>query len=98
MTHIQQFMRQLPPSCAGIAIKPGRKVELTHIRDGADILVILLTTMPGDCCKMWRIPSGEYWQLNPKHGTRDRYIRENRTPTLSGAKNQRATQSILQLL
>jgi hypothetical protein len=81
-----------------MAIKPGHKVELAHVRDGADILVVLLTTMPGDCCKLWRIPAAEYWQLNPKHGTRDRYIRENRPPTLAGAKNQRATQSILQLL
>ena len=88
MNNVEDFKKQLPECCWFIEIQPRHKVELEHARtDDGHIWVVLLTTMPGDCCKAWKLTKGEYWQIQPKHGTRDRYIRENMTPTLTGTMN-----------
>ena len=34
----------------------------------------------------------EYWSIQPKHGTRDRYIRENMQPTISTTANPQKPQ------
>ena len=83
-----ELLRQLPAECQALSIEPRHKVALEHffLNDGT-VWVVLLTKMPGDCPKAWRMSRREYWELNPKHGTRDRYIRENIPPTLTGAKN-----------
>jgi len=85
---MKQFLSQLPTECQSLTIEPRHKVALDHFLmvDGT-VWVVLLTTMPGDCCKAWKLTVGQYWQIQPKHGTRDRYIRENFTPTLTGTMN-----------
>ena len=60
---------------------------LQHVAVGADMWVVLLTTMPGDSPKAWRLSRGEYWQIQPKHEYRDRWIRENLPPTLEADRN-----------
>ncbi len=85
---MNDFLAQLPIECRSLTIQPRHKVALAHfvLNDGS-VWVVLLTTMPGDCHKAWHLTQKEYWSLQPKHGTRDRYIRENRTPTFSATKN-----------
>lgn len=51
------------------------------------VWVVLLTTMPGKRCQAWHLKKGDYWSLQPKHGTRDRHIRENFPPTIEGEQN-----------
>jgi hypothetical protein len=84
---MKEFLSQLPEECQDIKIEPRHKVALHHRTVGNDIWVVLLTTMPGDNNKAWKLRKGEYWQLGPKHGTRDRWIRENLPPLVEGRKN-----------
>ena len=82
------LLSQLPQECRTLTIEPRHKVALDHflMTDGT-VWVVLLTTMPGDSPKAWHMTKREYWSLQPKHGTRDRYIRENFTPTIVGTAN-----------
>lgn len=80
---MNNFIKLLPTECAGLAILPGHRMLLTHQKVGTDMWVVLLTRMPGDHCKAWKISLKDYWALEPKHGTRDRYVRENLEPTIS---------------
>lgn len=89
---MKNFIAQLPEACQDIAIKPRHKVALEHRKVGNEMWVVLLTLMPGDCCKAWRAPIGEYWKLEPKHGSRDRFIRANWLPCLKGACNPKQLQ------
>jgi len=85
---MKDFIQQLPTECQSLTIKPKHKVALDHfLLDDGSVWVVLLTKMPGDCPKAWKMTKREYWNLQPKHGTRDRYIRENFTPTISGRMN-----------
>ncbi len=88
---ISLFKQKLPQQCQDIDILPRHKVSLEHRAVGEDMWVVLLTTMPGDSCKAWKLNKKEYWQIEPKHGTRDRYIRENYPPTIEGPKNPQQT-------
>lgn len=81
------FLKQLPEACQALTIAPKHRVALTHFTVGDSVWVVLLTRMPGDSNKAWRLTRGEYWQLMPKHGTRDRFIRENMVPTIEGDAN-----------
>lgn len=84
------FIKQLPTECQNLTIEPRHKVALDHfLLDDGSVWVVLLTKMPGDCPKAWKMTKREYWNLQPKHGTRDRFIRENFTPTISGKTNPR---------
>lgn len=78
---------KLPAFCQDIQIKPNHKVELTHRISGNEVWVILLTIMPGKNSLAWRMNKTEYFRIMPKHGTRDRWIRENVTPTIVGDVN-----------
>lgn len=84
---MKEFLSQLPPECQSIRIAPRHKIALEHFKVGGEIWVVLLTTMPGDSNKAWKFSQGAYWQMNPKHGTRDRYIRENFPPLYEGTRN-----------
>lgn len=83
-----ELLRQLPAECQSLVIEPRHKVALDHflMEDGM-VWVVLLTDMPGDSPKAWHLTKREYWGLQPKHGTRDRYIRENFKPALVGRQN-----------
>lgn len=80
-------MLNLPDECKDIVIKPRHKVALEHRFVGNDVWVVLLTKMPGQRSKAWKLTKGEYWRLQPKHGTRDRFIRENYPPIMEGPPN-----------
>lgn len=84
---MNEFIKSLPIPCQTIQIKPRHKIALEHFQVLNDIWVVLLTLMPGDSSKAWRLTKKEYWTLQPKHGTRDRFIRENYTPTIQAAAN-----------
>lgn len=86
---MNDFISQLPVECQALKIEPRHKVALDHFftAEDADVWVVLLTTMPGDCPKAWHLTRREYWSIQPKHGTRDRYIRENLEPTITGKQN-----------
>lgn len=85
---MKNFINLLPTECAGLAIQPGHRMLLTHQKVGTDMWVVLLTRMPGDHCKAWKMPLQEYWALEPKHGTRDRYVRENLVPEVVEKKQK----------
>lgn len=82
------LISKLPKECQTLQIKPRHKVALEHfaISDGT-IWIVLLTSMPGDFPKAWHMTKQEYWKIQPKHGTRDRWIRENIPPTISEKPN-----------
>jgi hypothetical protein len=84
---ISSFKQKLPQQCQDIDILPRHKVALEHRAVGEEMWIVLLTTMPGDACKAWKLHKKEYWSLEPKHGSRDRYIRENYPPYIEGQKN-----------
>lgn len=86
-TVVADFKAQLPGECQALEIMAGRRTLLAHVKAEGMMWVVLLTTMPGDCCKAWRMPPGEYWQLQPRYGSRDRFIRENMAPAIKGRAN-----------
>lgn len=81
------FLSKLPEPCQNLAILPRHRMALQHFTVGEHIWVVLLTRMPGDSCKAWRMPKWEYWRLQPKYGSRDRYIRENVPPYILSEAN-----------
>ena len=87
-----EFLQLLPEGCRP-TIAPRHKMILVHypLPDGT-VWVVLLTTMPGDSSKAWHMNKREYWSIQPKHGTRDRYIRENMQPTISTTANPQKPQ------
>ena len=82
------FIQRLPPCSRAVAIKPRCKTDLTHhyAPDGS-VWVVLLTEMPGKRCQAWHLSRADYYSLEPKHGSRDRFVREHMQPTLEGEKN-----------
>lgn len=84
---INDFKEQLPAECRAITIEPRHRTALQHVRVGGSVWVVLLTAMPGQRCQAWRLGVGEYWGLQPRYGSRDRFVRENMQPTLEGDAN-----------
>lgn len=86
---MNDFIELLPKECQAIQITPRHKVALEHFFTAGndDVWVVLLTKMPGDCPKAWHMTRREYWSIQPKHGTRDRWIRENMQPSITGRLN-----------
>lgn len=68
-------------------IPPRHKTLLAHVKAGGHVWVVLLTTMPGRSCKAWMLAAWEYWSLQPKYGSRDRFIRENYRPSVESPCN-----------
>ena len=79
------FIQRLPPCSRSVAIKPRCKTDLTHhyAPDGS-VWVVLLTEMPGKRCQAWHLSRADYYSLEPKHGSRDRFVREHMQPTIEG--------------
>ena len=81
------LLSQLPDECRPV-VKPRHKVALEHyLREDGTVWVVLVTRMPSDSSKAWHMTKGEYFRIQPKHGTRDRWIRENMPPTLQAEAN-----------
>ncbi len=88
------LLSQLPEDCRPV-VKPRHKVALEHylMPDGF-VWVVLVTMMPGDSSKAWHMSRGDYFGIRPKHGTRDRWVRENMPPTLRADNNQTDTATL----
>ena len=82
------FIQRLPPCSQHVAIKPRCKTDLSHhfAPDGT-VWVVLLTEIPGKRCQAWHLSRADYYSLEPKHGSRDRFVREHMEPTIEGEKN-----------
>ena len=82
------FIRKLPLCSRGVYIQPRCKTDLSHHFDMAgSIWVVLLTEMPGKRCQAWHLSRTDYYSLEPKHGSRDRFVREHMQPVIEGEKN-----------
>ncbi len=82
------FIRKLPLCSQGVYIQPRCKTDLSHhfAPDGS-VWVVLLTEMPGKRCQAWHLSRSNYYSLEPKHGSRDRFIREHMEPVIEGERN-----------
>jgi hypothetical protein len=82
------FIQRLPPCSRSVAIKPRCKTGLSHHFDtDGSVWVVLLTEMPGKRCQAWHLSRKNYYSLEPKHGSRDRFVREHMQPVIEGEKN-----------
>ena len=82
------FIRRLPPCSRSVAIQPRCKTDLSHHFDmDGSIWVVLLTEMPGKRCQAWHLSRSDYYSLEPKHGSRDRFVREHMQPVIEGEPN-----------
>ena len=86
MNH-QEFLRQLPTECQGLTIELRHKVALQPYFMKEGVWVVLLTDQPGQADKAWRLTWPEWREIEPKHETRVRWIRENMKPLLASAPN-----------
>lgn len=96
MSH-QEFLRQLPTECQGLTIEPRHKVALQpyFMKDG--VWVVLLTDQPEQADKAWRLTWPEWREIEPKHETKVRYVRERLEPTFVGTPNPPNPRRPLQL-
>ena len=85
---MRPILTQLPAECQGLTIAPRHKVLLTHQAIGGDMWVILLTDMPGDRDKAWRMTKRDYWNIQTLHESRDRWVRNRFEPTFQGSLNE----------
>ena len=82
--HNKQLIQLLPPSCSYIEILPRHRTRLEVVRPSDSspyYWVVLLTIMPNQSAKAWRLEPPEYYRIQPKHETRARWIREHLPPT-----------------
>lgn len=84
---MRPIFQHLPAECQHLEIAPRHKVLLEHVPVGNEMWVVLLTDMQGDNDKAWRMTKKEYWDLQPKHECRDRYVRAWMEPIFQGEKN-----------
>ena len=98
MSNHQDFLRQLPTECQGLTIEPRHKVALQpyFMKDG--VWVVLLTDQPEQADKAWRLTWQQWREIEPKHETKVRYIREHIAPTLTGTPNPPKRRLPIQLL
>ena len=83
----KKLLTMLPQELKDLIIEPRHKVLLVSRKVGAMMWTVLLTEMPGQCPSVWTMPISEYWNIQPKHGTRERWIRENLKPTYTAPAN-----------
>lgn len=82
------FIQRLPTCSQHVAIQPRCKTDLSHHFDtDGSVWVVLLTEMPGKRCQAWHLSRADYYSLEPKHGSRDRFVREHMQPTIEGEPN-----------
>lgn len=85
---MRPILAQLPAECQHLSIAPRHKVLLDHVPVGGDMWVVLLTDMPGDCDKAWRMTKRDYWGIQTLHESRDRWVRNRYKPTFQGSLNE----------
>ena len=94
----KKLLAMLPQELKELKIEERHKVLLVSKKVGAMMWTVLLTEMPGQCPSAWTMPIGEYWKIQPKHGTRERWIRENLKPTYTAPTNEKRRQLLALLL
>lgn len=92
------LLEKLPDELRHLSIEPGHKMLLTRWRLGNDVWVVLLTLMPGQKPMAWKLSPGEYYKINPKHGSRERWIRENLAPTIEAPANENKPRQLMLML
>lgn len=92
------FIAQLPEECQGISIEPRHKVALQPYFMKDVVWVVLLTDQPEQADKAWRLTWPQWREIEPKHETKVRYIREHLVPTLTGTPNPPKRRLPIQLL
>lgn len=90
---MRPLLSLLPPECRHLSIAPRHKVLLEHVPVGGDMWVVLLTDMPGDRDKAWRMTKREYWDIQTLHESRDRWVRNRFQPTFQGTLNAEKPQA-----
>lgn len=85
---MRPILTQLPAECQHLSIAPRHKVLLEHVPVGGDMWVVLLTDMPGDRDKAWRMTKRDYWGIQTLHESRDRWVRNRFEPTFQGSLNE----------
>jgi len=81
------LLAQLPQELWSLQIAQGHKVLLHHQKVGGDMWVVLLTDMPDQQDRAWRMTTGEYWGIETLHESRDRWVRGRFAPTYTGGTN-----------
>lgn len=82
--HNTQLIRLLPQSCSHIGILPRHRTRLEVVKPSEAspfFWVVLLTIMPNQSAKAWKLEPPEYYRIQPKHETRARWVREHLPPT-----------------
>ena len=81
MSH-EEFLRQLPPECQSLSIEPRKKMALQPFFLPQGVIVVLIDDRPGSKDMAWKVDWQRWKEMNPKHGTRVRYIREHLKPDI----------------
>lgn len=82
-----QLLEMLPEELRQLSILPRHKTLLTRRRIGEWIWIVLLTEMPGQKPMAWKLTPQHYYSINPKHGSRERWVRENLPPDFQADAN-----------
>lgn len=69
-------IRYILSRCPFITIAPGHWTTLQHCFIDGYVYVVYLNRRNG-ISKVWRLSQDEYRALEPKHGSRDRFVSEN---------------------
>lgn len=88
----------LPEQLRNLEIEPRHKVMLVSRRIDREMWTVLLTEMPGQSPRAWKMSAGDYFAILPKHGTRERWIRENLPPTYETEANEQKRRPLMLLL
>ena len=78
------ILDRLPYECGNVKIKPRHWTTLEHRFVNGTVWIVYLNSKNGKN-KAWKLPVQEYLRLEPKHGTRDRFVKENFRPELEDA-------------
>lgn len=87
MTKHETFLSVLPEECRTLKIEPRHRMALKSFFIGSTVWVVLITDMPGQSDRCWFLSIEKFREIEPKHETRVRWIRENMKPVLASAPN-----------
>lgn len=88
MNH-DEFLKRLPPECQSLRISERKKMALEPFFLPQGVIVVLIDDRPGSKDMAWKVSWERWKELNPKHGSRVRYIREHLPPDLESPAHLR---------
>lgn len=77
----------LPEELRQLSILPRHKTLLARQKVGVWIWIVLLTDMPGQKPMAWKLAPKFYNTIFPKHGSRERWVREHLQPDFQTQAN-----------